>query len=58
MLSMTTLIKQSKPGNNKLVIILKPFDIYTVECLKEYIARTSTLWKAQTQLLLSSHKPR
>ena len=60
MMPITTLIKQSKPVNNKLVINLKPFEnksICIVECLKEYIERTWTLRKEETQMFISFHKP-
>ena len=60
MIPITTSIKQRKPGNNKFIINLKPFEnkfICIVEFLKVYIERTSTLRKEETQLFISFHKP-
>ena len=51
MIPITTSIKQRKPGNNKFIINLKPFEnkfICIVEFLKVYIERTSTLRKEET----------
>ena len=59
MIRTATLIKQSKPGNIKFVIDLKPFENKSNcigKCLKEYIERTSTLRKEETQFFISFHK--